>query len=119
MKWSGGRKESLREDVNKVGEERRDGRRKRSEAELEVRKQAGVCVCVCVGRGGKQGENKGVSSGGKTAYCIPRDQVKSEGWQSSEEGKKTNKQQQAVMAGGGAEPFHAQHGQVVMESRKY
>lgn len=45
MKWSGGKEEeALGEDVDKVGEERRGGRRKRSKAEQEVRIGAGVRV---------------------------------------------------------------------------
>lgn len=48
VRWK--RKESLREEVDKVGEASRNGRRKRSKAELEVRNRADARARVRVWR---------------------------------------------------------------------
>lgn len=72
-----------KEGVAQRGRQQSGGREERR-PKKKVKGRAG-------GEEASRGEIKGGSSGGEAAYCIPRDQVKSEGWQSSEEEKK-NKQ---------------------------
>lgn len=72
-----------KEGVAQRGRQQSGGREERR-PKKKVKGRAG-------GEEASRGKIKGGSSGGETAYCIPRDQVKSEGWQSSEEEKQTNK----------------------------